>query len=181
MVDAPTPLWIFAYGSLMWHPGFPFAERQRAVLRGYHRALCIWSHHWRGTVAVPGLVFGLDRGGHCTGVAYRIALEEAAAVLEAVRRRELVTNVYREALATTELADGRTLQAIAYLADPDHPQYAGRLGSAAILTSVRAASGIAGPNRDYVLNTQAHLTELGVDDPALTALCDNLTVADTRA
>lgn len=177
MAAAPAPLWIFAYGSLMWRPGFPYAERERATLAGHHRALCIWSHHWRGTAAVPGLVFGLDRGGACTGVAYRIAPEDSDAVLGAVRERELVTDVYLETLAPAVLADGRTVEAVAYLADPAHAQYAGRLSRDAILRAVTAATGVAGPNRAYVLNTQAHLADLGVEDPELTALCAALAPA----
>ena len=177
MAAAPAPLWIFAYGSLMWHPGFAFAERARATLGGYHRALCIWSHHWRGTAAVPGLVFGLDRGGSCTGVAYRIAADESEAVLAYVRERELVTDVYLETVAPAVLADGRAIDAVAYLADPAHAQYAGRLGRDVVRRAVATASGVAGPNLAYVLNTQAHLADLGVEDPELTALCEALAPA----
>lgn len=177
MAAVPAPLWIFAYGSLMWRPGFAFAERERATLDGHHRALCVWSHHWRGTEAVPGLVFGLDRGGSCTGVAYRIAPAEAEAALAYVRERELVTDVYLEAVLPAVLADGRTVDAVAYLADPDHAQYAGRLGRDAILSAVAAATGVAGPNLAYVLNTATHLADLGVVDPELTILCEALAPA----
>ena len=143
---------------------------ERAALHGHHRALCIWSHHYRGTAAEPGLVFGLDRGGSCTGVAYRIADAEAEAVLAYVRERELVTDVYRETIAPAVLSDGRTVEAVAYMADPDHVQYAGRLGREAVLRAVRRAAGVAGPNLAYVLNTQAHLADLGVVDPELEAI-----------
>ena len=170
MAAPALPLWIFAYGSLMWRPGFAFAERERATLHGFHRALCIWSHHYRGTAAMPGLVFGLDRGGSCTGVAYRIDDAEADAVLAYVRERELVTDVYRETVAPAVLADGRTVEAVAYMADPDHIQYAGRLDRGAVLRAVRRATGVAGPNLAYVLNTEAHLADLGVVDPELTAI-----------
>ena len=90
MAETQPDLWIFAYGSLMWRPDFDYAERHRADL-GYRRALCIYSHHYRGTPDRPGLVFGLDRGGSCIGVAFLIASEERARTLEAVRLRELVT------------------------------------------------------------------------------------------
>lgn len=180
MAGPPLPLWIFAYGSLMWRPGFRFAERERATLHGHHRALCIWSHHYRGTVAAPGLVFGLDRGGSCTGVAYRIEDPDAPAVLAYVRDRELVTDVYLETMAPTALADGRTVEAMAYMADPDHEQYAGRLDRNRVIAAVRRAAGVAGPNLDYVLNTEAHLADLGVVDPELSALCAALAPGDER-
>ena len=177
MAAHPAPLWIFAYGSLMWRPDFAYAERERATLPGHHRALCIWSQHYRGTAAVPGLVFGLDQGGSCTGVAYRIATDATEAVLAAVRERELVTNVYLERVVPVVLADGRSIDAVTYLADPDHEQYAGCLDHPSILRTVRTAAGVAGPNLAYVLNTQSHLADLGVEDPELRVICDALTSA----
>ena len=167
----PADLWIFAYGSLMWRPDFGFAERHRAELVGYHRALCIWSHHYRGTVDMPGLVFGLDAGGSCTGLAYRIASSEAAATLAAVRQRELITNVYREIAAEVALADGRTVVAVTYAADRGHEQYVGTLAPEDTRRIVQQGSGVSGSNIDYVLSTYAHLRDLGVDDPVLDSLC----------
>jgi cation transport regulator ChaC len=100
---APHDIWVFGYGSLMWRPGFPHVERAPATITGYHRALCIASTFHRGTRARPGLVLGLDRGGACTGVAYRVAAENAAAVLAYLRERELIYGVYRETWVTAEL------------------------------------------------------------------------------
>ena len=91
-------LWVFGYGSLMWRPDFAFAERHRARLDGYHRCFCITSTHHRGSHARPGLVLGLDRGGTCEGVVYRVAAGQAAHVRAYLRRRELINGVYREAL-----------------------------------------------------------------------------------
>ena len=171
MAESQAELWIFAYGSLMWRPDFRFAESLRAVVTGYRRALCIRSHVYRGTAERPGLVFGLDRGASCTGVAYRIPAEDVEATLDAVRVRELVLSVYREVVVPAELADGRNVQAIAYVADPGHPQYAGPLPERDLVAIVRRAEGDAGRNLDYVLNTQAHLAALGVHDPELFSLC----------
>lgn len=164
MAETQPDLWIFAYGSLMWRPDFTYVERHRARIAGYHRALCIRSHIYRGTPERPGLVFGLDRGGSCVGVAFLIAPTDRARVLEAVRLRELVTSVYREAEAAVMLYDGRTVTAITYVADPAHEQYVGTLPFDETLRVVRAAEGIAGRNLDYVLNTRAHLDEIGADD-----------------
>jgi glutathione-specific gamma-glutamylcyclotransferase len=174
MAETQPDLWIFAYGSLMWRPDFAYAERHRAELVGYHRSLCIESHLYRGTPERPGLVFGLDRGGSCVGVAFRIAPELAAPTLEAVRLRELVLHVYREVEAAVRLDDGRSVTAIAYVADPTHPSYVGGLDHAAMLAIVRDRAGASGSNADYVRNTQAHLLELGVHDPVLAGLCAEL-------
>jgi cation transport protein ChaC len=162
-----SDLWIFAYGSLMWRPDFAFVERQKARLAGYHRALCIDSHHYRGTPDRPGLVLGLDRGGSCVGVAFRIPEAERAATLEAVRTRELITGVYREIQADVLLPDGRRQTVVTYVADRSHRQYAGKLDRAAMLDRVRHGVGAAGPNVDYVRNTHLHLLDLGIRDPHL--------------
>lgn len=178
MAAPRSDLWIFAYGSLMWRPDFAYAERHRAVLTGYHRSLCIESHIYRGTPEKPGLVFGLDAGGSCVGVAFRVPPAERDATLEAVRRRELVLSVYREVEVPLLLDDDRVIQGIAYVADAGHPAYAGDLTHDAMLRIVRERRGDAGTNADYVRNTQAHLLELGVHDPILTALCRELDVQD---
>ena len=171
--DPDDPLWIFAYGSLMWRPDFAFAERTKARLGGYHRSLCIASHHYRGTPERPGLVLGLDRGGSCLGVAFRIPDHARAATLAAVRARELISGVYRETTVQVVLADGRRPKAITYVADRSHDQYAGKLDPAAMLERVRAGIGQAGPNVDYVRNTHLHLAELGISDPMLAWLVES--------
>lgn len=160
-------LWVFGYGSLMWRPGFEFVERHGALVRGYHRALCIYSHIHRGTAEQPGLVLGLDRGGSCRGVAFRVAAAQAPKTLDYLRAREQVTSVYREARLPAQLTDGVQVVAVAYVADRDHLQYAGRLARAEVLRLVRQGSGLSGANADYILNTHAHLAELAIHDATL--------------
>ena len=164
---APTDLWVFGYGSLMWRPGFPVVERRHARLRGYHRALCVLSHVHRGTPERPGLVLGLDRGGSCRGVAFRVAAAEAPATLAYLREREQVTAVYVERVLGVSLDDGRRVSAVTYLVDRTHPQYAGRLPEPELLRLVRQGLGRSGANPDYVRNTHQHLVAMGVADPLL--------------
>jgi cation transport protein ChaC len=172
--DAETLHWVFGYGSLIWRPGFDFVVRERALLRGAHRSLCIYSHIYRGTETAPGLVFGLARGGACGGMAFGVADAAWPEVIAYLRARELVTDVYREAVRPVRLAGGRTVAAVAYLADEHHPQYAGGLTLAEQAGLVRRSIGESGPNLDYVLNTAEHLTQLGIHDRALERLAATL-------
>ena len=159
-------MWVFGYGSLMWNPGFAFVNRSIARLNGYHRALCIHSTHYRGTLKYPGLVFGLDRGGVCDGVAFEVSAEDAARVLSALRTRELIYGVYREArVAVTLMTPGHpVVSAITYIAERAHPNYAGPLPAARKAATVRGATGKAGTNLTYVMNTLAHLQTLSLRD-----------------
>ena len=168
--------WIFGYGSLMWRPGFAFAERRHARLRGLHRRLCVYSHVHRGTPDRPGLVMGLDRGGACRGIAYRVEAEHWAATLDYLREREQVTNVYLEVARPVRLLgdEEREVSAITYAVDRSHPQYAGKLGIEAQLSLIAQGHGISGPCDAYVLSTAEHLRELGVDDPLLETLAHRL-------
>jgi cation transport protein ChaC len=151
----------------MWQPGFEYQERQGALVRGWRRSLCIYSHVYRGTPERPGLVLGLDRGGACHGVAFRVAASLREATIEYLRQRELVTAVYVERHVVAHLADGARADALAYVADRSHPQYAGALDRERLLSLVLQGAGQSGPNADYVLNTVAHLQENGIRDPIL--------------
>lgn len=176
-IPTDVDLWVFGYGSLMWRPGFDAAERSPASLEGYHRALCIESHRHRGTPERPGLVLGLDEGGSCSGVAFRVEAAHAASVLDYLRERELVTHVYVETVLPVRLADGRTVRAVAYVVDRTHPQYVGRLSPQETLRMVAGSVGAAGPNPDYVVNTVRELELLGVTDPTLSWLSAALTAS----
>ena len=170
-----SDLWVFGYGSLMWRPGFPSLERQQASLAGLHRSLCVYSHVHRGTPERPGLVLGLDRGGSCRGVAFRVGAGERDSVIAYLRERELVTSVYVEQSLPVVLDEnGATVPAIAYVVDRAHGQYAGELPYDRVLAMVRDGEGRSGANRDYVLQTAAHLKELGIADPLLSRLAADL-------
>jgi cation transport protein ChaC len=174
MSDQNLDLWVFGYGSLMWRPGFPFVERLHGRVHGYHRSLCVLSHVHRGTPERPGLVLGLDRGGRCHGVVFRVAADESRQTLHYLREREQVTAVYVERHLPVRLEDGRHVHAVAYVVDRSHPQYAGRLPEAELLRLVRQGQGVSGANTDYVRSTHEHLLAMGVVDPVLTLLARSL-------
>jgi cation transport protein ChaC len=158
---------VFAYGSLMWRPDFPFVEITPATLYGYHRAFCITSTHYRGTSERPGLVLGLDRGGMCIGRLYRIGPTDAAQVAEYLHQRELITGCYVPRHVTLRLQDGGDARGLTYVADRAHYQYAGKLDERTIAGIIRHASGAMGSNRDYLRNTVQHMEEMGVADTSL--------------
>ena len=164
---AGEDMWVFGYGSLMWRPGFAWRERCQGVVHGFHRALCIYSHIWRGTRDRPGLVLGLDNGGACRGVAYRVAAGNARAVADRLIRREMVTRVYTPRWVAVRLDDGRRVRAHTYTAAHNHTQYAGKLAPAAAAELVRHGVGRGGANVDYLASTIAHLDELGIADGPL--------------
>ncbi|KPF71124.1 gamma-glutamyl cyclotransferase [Bosea sp. AAP35] len=167
-------LWVFGYGSLIWRPGFAFEESVPARLHGYHRSLCIFSHVHRGTPERPGLVLGLDRGGICRGLAFRVAAAQAQETVDYLRAREQATAVYLERRMPVRLEDGRAVTALVYVADRRHLQYAGRLSHEQQLDLVRHGRGSSGENPDYVLLTDESLRKMGIFDPVLGGLAQAL-------
>ncbi|MEC9344734.1 MAG: gamma-glutamylcyclotransferase [Pseudomonadota bacterium] len=177
VADANGDHWVFGYGSLMWRPGFPHLEHHRARVFGWHRRLCIWSWHHRGSPDRPGLVMGLDRGGTCIGVAYRVAAQDAAAVRAYLDERERVTPAYLATPVSLRLDDGRRLQALTYVADRTYPQYAGRISVETAVATVRHGVGHSGRNPDYVRETVSHLRRIGVHDGFMEAVLGGLDAA----
>jgi cation transport protein ChaC len=161
-------MWVFGYGSLMWRPGFDHQDRAEALVRGYHRRLCVVSRHHRGTAARPGLVMGLDRGGSCRGIAYRVAARDAAATLAYLDAREIDHYpVYRRSTVAVDLGSGQRVRAVTYTVDRREADYAGHLSVEQQAAMVAGAHGISGPNPDYLRQTVAHIHDMGLRDPAL--------------
>jgi cation transport protein ChaC len=173
---ADEDLWVFAYGSLMWRPDFPFVERLEARLVGAHRALCVYSFVHRGTPERPGLVLGLDQGGTCRGIAYRVPVKDRGATVAYLRAREQVTSVYRECMRPIWLKSRpeRRVQALCYMVDRGHVQYAGRLSLEQQLHHVRQGHGHSGANREYVIATVGALEQLGYRETTLHLLAERL-------
>jgi len=169
-------LWVFGYGSLMWRPGFDFVEQAPARLIGLHRALCVYSFVHRGTPEKPGLVLGLDRGGACRGIAFRVPGKVRDETIAYLRAREQVTHVYIETYRPITIlgTPGRRVRALVYCVDRGHAQYAGRLTLERQLHLVREGHGRSGINRDYVLSTVEALEALGCYDRDLHILAERL-------
>jgi len=156
-------LWVFAYGSLMWNPGFAFVEQREGLLRGYHRDFCIYSHQHRGTPERPGAVLGLDRGGSCRGRVYRVAADLVPVALTYLWQREMAYRVYipRRLKVATEAGP---VTALTFTADPRHEQYCGGLGVDGTAALIRQGVGMSGRNIDYLTSLIDHLEQLGIRD-----------------
>jgi cation transport protein ChaC len=166
--------WVFAYGSLIWRPGFAYSERRLATLHGYRRRFCMSSVHYRGTPERPGLVLALDAAedGRCAGVAYHVPGGEAAETLAYLRERELVSYAYREITHPVTLDGDGAVEALAYVSDRGHPQYRGGLTLEQQAEVIAGAVGPMGPNAEYLMNTVDGLAALGLEDAELTHLAE---------
>ncbi len=162
--------WLFAYGSLIWDPGFPFEEARPAKLMGFHRAFCLYSTRYRGTPEKPGLVLGLDKGGSCRGIAYRVANEHRETTMAYLWDREMLNRSYHCMDLSITLLDGREVVARTFVIDRDGESYAGKLPLEDAARIIRDAHGQRGPNAAYLANTVEHLERLGLHDRRLAAL-----------
>lgn len=169
--DGASPLWVFAYGSLIWKPEFDFDRRVPARLHGYHRKLCLRSIKYRGTFAHPGLVAGLDRGGSCAGIAYRLPAAVVHRQLPALWEREMFMGSYAPRwLAAQPLDGGPRMRALAFVVVQQGPNYCGRLSEADLLHVLKTASGSLGSSLDYLQRTVQALHAEGLRDPKLERL-----------
>ena len=160
-------MWVFGYGSLMWRPGFPHLDVRPALLRGYHRALCVHSTSYRGTEECPGLVVGLDRGGSCRGRAFRVAAAQAEAVSTYLWEREMNTDSYVRKWLPVALPAGRARACVFVVNRANPDQYAGKLTPDEISERVVRGHGTEGSALEYLENTVAHLDEMGIREGRL--------------
>ena len=161
--------WVFAYGSLLWNPLFPFAESRPATLRGLHRQFCLYSLASRGTPEQPGLVLGLDRGGACTGVVYRLPAPVAMDELHLLWRREMVLGAYRPRWVRARSGE-REISALTFVVRRAHPQYAGKLSLDEKAGIIARSKGAFGSSLDYLERTRVALVTHGIIDPYLERL-----------
>ncbi|HAE00987.1 MAG TPA: gamma-glutamylcyclotransferase [Rhodospirillaceae bacterium] len=175
----PQNVWIFGTASLIWNPDFPYCDRRRAAVQGWHRALCLFSTRYRGTREKPGLVMGLAPGGSCEGCAYRIDPDRLQEAARAIWLREMGNSSY-EIIQLTAQTDIGEIQCYSFAPVSGHPQCAHGLPLEMIEATVLSACGQRGTNLEYVLKTVEHLDQLGIHDPDLHALAARLIHLQTQ-
>lgn len=163
-------VWVFAYGSLIWNPAFHFVEHRLGRIFGYHRRFCLWTYLGRGTLDCPGLMLGLDRGGSCQGLFYRIEAGAVEEELTLIWRREMITAAYVPTWIEGRTAAG-SVRALTFTINRLHQRYAGKLDEAAVVGALATAAGPIGRCCDYLFNTHDHLRDLQIHDPQLTRIC----------
>lgn len=176
-IDPTSAGWVFGYGSLIWNPGFEFAESHLGRVHGFHRAFCIRSTHYRGTPERPGVVLGLDRGGSCLGIAFRLRPESRCQAIDALYEREMTGGVYIPRLLSVTLPSRQRVHALTFVANHRSPSYE-RLADADIVGRLSSCCGQRGENRDYAIRTWHSLAEHGVHCPHLGRLGRQLMAVD---
>lgn len=162
-------VWLFGYGSLIWNPTIHYVEKRPVTVYGYHRKFCLKAHLGRGTPDAPGLVLGLDRGGCCRGLAFRIRREIADEELGLVWRREMVTDSYRPTWLTGHAPEG-AIKVIGFVMDRATDRYCGDMCEDEAADIIAKAEGFLGPCSEYLFNTIDHLRTLGIPDAGLERL-----------
>lgn len=171
--DQKNDLWLFAYGSLIWRPEFNFIEQRPATLHGYHRSLCLWSRINRGTPEVPGLVFALDQGGTCEGIAYRLAADQVKSIFPPLWQREMPSGAYNPKWVDCH-SHGEIFSALAFVIDPQNDGYVPSMPIEQLREVIHRAHGINGPCIEYVLQTAHALKHANIADPKLELLVQHL-------
>ena len=182
--SADDDIWLFAYGSLIWNPTIAFAERRAGTIRGWHRRFCLSSPVGRGTPERPGLMLGLDRGGSCRGVAYRVAADHVRHELAVVWRREMVTGAYAPRwvrVAVAESGGMREVPAIAFTINRAGPNYVGTLPREQVIERLAIAAGQLGSSADYLFETVKALANAEMPDSHLERLADAVRAAQQAA
>ena len=167
--NEPGDIWFFAYGSLMWNPGFTPKKTREAYLRGWHRRFCVSSIIYRGTPKQPGLSLGLDLGGQCHGLALCISEADREEAFAYLVRREMPEEIYSCVLVSVEI-DGQLVTAYTLIVNPDHKLYVGEMALDDVASRIVQGYGNNGSNRDYLTSTVKHLNSLGIEDEGLTRL-----------
>lgn len=167
------PLWVFAYGSLMWDPAFFFDEVRRARAPEHARSFCLWDDSARGSPAAPGLMAGLDRGAGCTGYAFRIAEADVERETEILCRRELIAHAYLPEYLPLETDQG-PVTALAFVVNHGDDRIRTGLPLDEQAAMIARATGLIGTNRAYLENLAEHLRALDIEDGYVQALWDRV-------
>lgn len=181
--DRPTGegVWLFAYGSLIWNPAITFEERRFARINGWHRAFCLSTIAGRGTPEEPGLVLGLDRGGACTGAAFRVAEADIESELSLLWQREMLSGSYVPRWVPVRGADGAPFaHAVAFTIRRDGPYYTARLPRGELVRRLSTAAGALGSSADYLLRTRDGLRAMGIRDRWVEGLAAEVAAVGSR-
>ena len=171
--DLSQDQWIFAYGSLLWRPEFEFIEQRLATLQGHHRALCLWSRINRGTPENPGLVFGLEQGGSCGGMVFRIPATQVSQIFKTLWAREMMTGAYHPSWIDCQTEHG-TVSALAFVINRQAQGYVPTLPMDDLIRIVMNAHGKYGSCFEYVEQTHLALQAVGIQDPHLEELMSRI-------
>jgi cation transport protein ChaC len=159
------PLWLFAYGSLIWKPAFDPVESSRSVAHGWHRAFTMEMKRWRGSPEQPGLMMVLERGGVCHGVAYRLPDADHRAQIARMVERE---TAYRGDLASIRWISVETgaerVRALAFWTTSRRGDFGHKLSVDETARRIARACGHAGSNAAYLYRTVAGLDAFGIRD-----------------
>jgi cation transport protein ChaC len=171
--DPRDPIWIFAYGSLMWNPGLAFVSKRVGTIYGFHRNFCLWSRINRGTPERPGLVLTLERGGSCRGLAFRLAASTSRDELRGLWQREMSFGSYRPRWLDCH-AGAQRFAVLAFIVNRECSGYAGKLPVEAMVQSIAMARGKYGSSAEYLFQTQAALESHGILDTRIKRLAERV-------
>jgi cation transport protein ChaC len=178
--EPEAPLWIFAYGSLMWNPGLVFVAKRIGTVYGFHRNFCLWSRINRGTPERPGLVLTLERGGSCRGLAFRLAGSTSRDELRRLWRREMSLGSYHPRWVDCH-AGAQRFPVLAFIVNRACSGYAGKLPLDAMVQSLATARGKFGSSAEYLFQTQAALESHGIRDAHVKRLAERVKLHLGRA
>ena len=163
-------LWIFSYGSLMWDPGFHFAEVRLADVENHQRRFTLKINLGRGSHDYPALMLSLEpQPGRCHGLAFRIAAEAVHAETAILWRREMIRGGYAPAMVPLTTPQG-PITALAFVSNQTHSSYVGELPLAETAAMIASGRGVLGTNREYLVQLATQLQALGIEDPYVEGL-----------
>ena len=162
--DSSQPVWLFAYGSLIWNPLFKYEEMQPSILQGWQRSFCIRLLEGRGSTQRPGRMLALESGGQTVGMAFRLCEKSLLDELWLTWVREMVHGLYRPIWTMARLATGRPIRLLTFVADTTHPMYEQDKSIDVTAKAIAEASGHLGSNSDYLVQLEKSLAAHGIHD-----------------